>query len=104
MKNIFSTTLVLFVCIIASNAVAAEDNSPATMVVEAWVKERMEKCGDDFNAVRVGMTLARIKECTGIFKKVGVTKDANAKAEIYNRGRLYITVVDGKIARYTELR
>ncbi len=58
------------------------------------------ECGADFQAPRVGMSLARAKQCVGDLKLYG----QNGAASSYRAGPLLVSVVDGKVAKWVVLR
>lgn len=58
------------------------------------------ECGADFQAPRVGMTLARAKRCVGDLKLYG----QNGTVSAYRAGSLVVRVVDGKLTKWVILQ
>lgn len=57
-------------------------------------------CGEDYRSPRVGMTLARAKECVAEFKLKGQINRADGVVSTYRAGDLYAHVMDGKIVSW----
>lgn len=57
-------------------------------------------CGDDYRSPRVGMTLARAKECVADFKLKGQINRADGVVSTYMAGQTYLHVMDGQIVSW----
>lgn len=57
-------------------------------------------CGDDYRSPRVGMTLAKAKECVADFKLKGQINRADGVVSTYMAGQTYLHVMDGKIVSW----
>lgn len=61
---------------------------------------RMKQCGDDFGSPRIGMSLARAKECVGNFRLVSEVNRADGVVSTYRTGSMYIHVMGGRISAW----
>lgn len=62
------------------------------------------KCGKDFMALRVGMTLDRFEECHEALSYVTDTVSKDGKIETYRSTFYLINTKDGRIVSYTKRR
>lgn len=67
---------------------------------EARMKQLRAECGADFQAPRVGMTLARARRCVGDLVLFGQVNRSNGVASVYRAGPLYLTVLGGNIVAW----
>lgn len=61
------------------------------------------KCGKDFGAIRVGMAIARLQECTGA-AYVTETVSKDGVVETYQTQFDIVDVKNGKVVSYTKRR
>ena len=57
-------------------------------------------CGDDYRSPKVGMTLARAKDCVADFRLKGQVNRADGVVSTYMAGQTYLHVMDGKIVSW----
>ncbi|HCY15596.1 MAG: hypothetical protein A2Z93_06270 [Curvibacter sp. GWA2_64_110] len=58
-------------------------------------------CGADFNRPRIGMPMARVRECVTIpFKEASQAHTAQGTVVTYQAGRDYIRTLDGKVVEW----
>lgn len=74
----------------------------AAMQAQAEEREaRRRKCGKDFEALRIGMTLDRYEECTEALDHVTQTVTQAGTTETYRSTFYLIQARDGRIVSYT---
>lgn len=63
-------------------------------------KATKERCGDDYRAPRIGMSLARVQDCAGPFKLKGQINRADGVVSTYVRSGMYLHVMDDRIVSW----
>lgn len=63
----------------------------------AELAAKKASCGDDYGRIVVGMTLARVEQCVGKFTLYGQISREDGVVSQYQRGRIYMNVMDGII-------
>lgn len=61
---------------------------------------RKRICGKDYKSVRVGMSFARIKQCTGTFRLTSQINRSDGVVSIYERNGGYVHVMDGRVVAW----
>lgn len=80
----------------ASMDEANREQAAAEEQHERRMAQLQRECGADFQAPRVGMSLARAKRCVGDLKLYG----QNGPVSAYRAGSLLLSVVDGKVTKW----
>lgn len=76
----------------------AEQRQQAKLKADRVLK--MKQCGDDYGKPRIGMSLARVKECVGNFKLVSEINRADGVVSTYRSSGMYIHVMGGRISAW----
>lgn len=81
---------------------AGNPEQQAAMKTQADEREaRRRKCGKDFEALRIGMTLDRYEECTEAVDHVTQTVSQSGVTEVYRSTFYLIQARDGRIVSFT---
>lgn len=67
---------------------------------EARMKQLQAECGADFQTPRVGMTLARARQCVGTLRLVSQVNRVDGVASVYRVGPLLLTVLQDRIVAW----
>lgn len=74
----------------------AEEERKATAVAAA----SKERCGNDYKAPRIGMSIDRVKECVTSVKMTGQLNRADGVVTTYEGGNAYFHVMDSRIVSW----
>lgn len=75
------------------------ERTTAKAYADKTAKQKAQ-CGDDYRAPKVGMSLARAKDCVADFKLKGQINRADGVVSTYTAGQTYLHVMDGKIVSW----
>ena len=63
-------------------------------------RAKKERCGTDYGAPRIGMTIERAQDCVGNFKLVSQLNRADGVVSTYSSGRVHLHVMNGKVGAW----
>lgn len=66
----------------------------------AFLKQKRAECGVDFQTPRLGMTLARARQCVGTLRLRSEAASFGDVTSIYSVGPYYLTTVNGRIVSW----
>ena len=105
--------LLLAALLAAGNAIAAICENAELVKGKGWVytpvpcpvdpeeSAREKRCGKDYQALRVGMTLARFEQCWEALAFETETVNATGRTEVWRSTFYWIQARRGKIVGYT---
>ena len=77
-----------------------QDEARREKRVAEETKSKKERCGEDYGAPKIGMTIERAKDCVGNFKLISQLNRADGVVSTYRSGRIHISVMNGKIGAW----